>query len=58
MPWTLFAATALPVIVVVERKTRCRGSLWRRAGTRGRAASTSPTDTAWIQTDGSPSTFR
>jgi hypothetical protein len=55
---TLFFATALPVIVVVERKTRCPGKRSRSAGTRGRAARTSPTDTAWIQMDRSPSTFR
>ena len=58
MPRIDFFATAFPVIVVVERKMRCPGSRSRRAATSGRAASTSPTETAWIQMERSPSTFR
>ena len=44
--------------LAAELKTRCPGNRSRSAGTRGRAARTSPTDTAWIQIDRSPSTFR
>ena len=58
MPRTVFFATALPVVVVVDRKMRWCGKRRRRAGTSGRAASTSPTETAWIQMERSPSTFR
>ena len=57
-PRMFFFATSLPVSVVVERKTRCPGNRSRSAGTSGRAASTSPTDTAWIQIERSPSRFR
>ena len=57
-PRTLFFATSLPVSVVVERKTRWPGNRSRSAGTSGRAASTSPTETAWIQIERSPSRFR
>ena len=51
-PFTLRSATARPAAVVVERKIRWDGKRALIGATRMRAVSTSPTDTAWIHTDG------
>ncbi len=51
-PFMLRSATARPVAVVVDTNTRCAGSRSLSGATRMRAVSTSPTETAWIHTDG------
>ena len=51
-------ATCWPLKVVVDRKMRRPGYRWRSSGKSARAVSTSPTETAWIQIDSSPSMLK